>query len=58
MLSARRIMDGVVAGINSGGNQSGIPTPLGFLNFDPRYRGKPLVFAGTLGLNPQKNQRP
>jgi len=54
MLSARRIMDGVIAGINSGGNQSGIPTPLGFLNFDPRYRGKPLVFAGTLGLSPKK----
>ncbi|MDR3642180.1 MAG: AIR synthase-related protein [Candidatus Doudnabacteria bacterium] len=54
MLSARRILDGVVAGINAGGNQSGIPTPLGFLNFDPRYRGKPLVFAGTLGLIPKK----
>jgi phosphoribosylformylglycinamidine synthase len=54
MLSPRRIMDGVISGINSGGNQSGIPTPLGFLNFDPRYRGKPLVFAGTLGLIPKK----
>jgi phosphoribosylformylglycinamidine synthase len=54
MLSARRIMDGVVSGINAGGNQSGIPTPLGFLNFDPSYRGKPLVFAGTLGLSPKK----
>ena len=54
MLSARRIMDGVVAGINAGGNQSGIPTPLGFLYFDYRFRGKPLVFAGTLGLIPKK----
>jgi phosphoribosylformylglycinamidine synthase len=54
MLSARRIMDGVISGINSGGNQSGIPTPLGFLNFDSRYRGKPLVFAGTVGLSPKK----
>jgi phosphoribosylformylglycinamidine synthase II len=54
MLSARRIMDGVISGINSGGNQSGIPTPLGFLNFDARYRGKPLVFAGTVGLSPKK----
>lgn len=53
MLSARRIMDGVIAGINSGGNQSGIPTPLGFLYFDSKYRGKPLVFAGTLGLTPK-----
>lgn len=54
MLSSRRIMDGVIAGINAGGNQSGIPTPLGFLYFDPRFRAKPLVFAGTLGLTPKK----
>ncbi|HYV33426.1 MAG TPA: AIR synthase-related protein, partial [Candidatus Limnocylindria bacterium] len=54
MLSSRRIMDGVIAGINAGGNQSGIPTPLGFLYFDDRFRGKPLVFAGTLGLSPKK----
>ena len=54
MLSSRRIMDGVIAGINSGGNQSGIPTPLGFLHFNERFRGKPLVFAGTLGLIPKK----
>ena len=54
ILSARRIMDGVISGINAGGNQSGIPTPLGFLNFNSKYRGKPLVFAGTLGLSPKK----
>jgi phosphoribosylformylglycinamidine synthase II len=54
MLSAKRIMDGVISGINAGGNQSGIPTPLGFLYFDDRFRGKPLVFAGTLGLTPKK----
>lgn len=52
MLSSRRILDGVVEGVNAGGNQSGIPTPLGFLRFDERYRGKPLVFAGTVGLIP------
>ncbi len=54
MLSARRIMDGVIAGVNSGGNQSGIPTVHGFLYFDKNYRGKPLVFCGTLGLIPKK----
>ena len=53
MLSARRIMDGVIAGINAGGNQSGIPTNSGFLFFDAKYRGKPLVFAGTVGLIPR-----
>ncbi|MCX6794350.1 MAG: AIR synthase-related protein, partial [Candidatus Gottesmanbacteria bacterium] len=56
MLSARRIFDGVVAGVNSGGNCSGIPTPQGFLYFDPRYRGKPLVFVGTIGLIPEKEK--
>lgn len=53
MLSPQRIMDGVIAGINSGGNCSGIPGPQGFLYFDERYKGKPLVFAGTVGLIPQ-----
>lgn len=53
MLSARRIMDGVIAGINAGGNQSGIPTTDGFLYFDNRFRAKPLVFAGTVGLIPR-----
>lgn len=54
MLSSERIMEGVVAGVNAGGNQSGIPTPLGFVYFEERYRGKPLVFAGTVGLIPRK----
>lgn len=53
MLSPRRIMDGVIAGVNSGGNCSGIPTPQGFLAFDSRYKGKPLVFVGTVGLIPR-----
>lgn len=54
MLSPRRIMDGVIKGINVGGNCSGIPTLSGFVKFDDRYRGKPLVFAGTVGLIPRK----
>lgn len=54
MLSPRRIMDGVIAGVNAGGNQSGIPTPMGFLYFDERYKGKPLVFCGTVGLIPKE----
>ncbi|VVA44424.1 Phosphoribosylformylglycinamidine synthase subunit PurL [Candidatus Roizmanbacteria bacterium] len=55
LLSPRRIMDGVVAGVNSGGNCSGIPTPQGFLYFDNKYQGKPLVFVGTMGLLPVKS---
>ena len=54
MLSPLRIMEGVIEGINSGGNCSGIPTNSGFLKFDVRFRGKPLVFAGTVGLIPRK----
>ncbi len=54
MLEPRRIMDGVIEGVNSGGNCSGIPTPQGFMVFDMRYKGKPLVFVGTAGLIPRK----
>ncbi|MDO8503090.1 MAG: AIR synthase-related protein [bacterium] len=54
MLSAQRIMEGVISGVNVGGNCSGIPTPQGFIFFDKRYRGKPLVFVGTVGLIPTK----
>ncbi|MBN2401339.1 MAG: phosphoribosylformylglycinamidine synthase [Spirochaetes bacterium] len=53
LLSPRRIMDGVIHGVNVGGNQSGIPTPQGFVYFDERYKGKPLVFVGTVGLLPR-----
>src|SRR3989338_9385505 len=54
MLSPKRILQGVVAGVNTGGNNSGIPTPQGFVFFDHSYTGKPLVFAGTVGLIPKK----
>jgi phosphoribosylformylglycinamidine synthase len=55
LLSPRRILDGVVAGVNSGGNCSGIPTPQGFVYFDDLYQGKPLIFVGTVGLIPIKS---
>lgn len=56
LLPARRILEGIIRGINAGGNQSGIPTPLGFIAVDPSYRGKPLVFGGTVGLIPRKQK--
>lgn len=56
MLSPARILEGVVKGIEAGGNQSGIPTPLGFVYADESYRGKPLVFAGTIGLIPRRSK--
>ncbi len=54
MLPPKRIVDGVIKGINAGGNCSGIPTVSGFIRYDERFRGKPLVFAGTVGLIPKK----
>lgn len=49
----KRILEGIIKGVNSGGNCSGIPTLSGFVKFDDRFRGKPLVFAGTVGLIPR-----
>lgn len=54
MLPPKRIMSGVIDGVNSGGNCSGIPTPQGFVFFDKRFQAKPLVFVGTVGLIPKK----
>ena len=54
MLSPETIMNGVVAGVEAGGNCSGIPTPQGFVVFDDRFAGKPLVFVGTIGLIPRE----
>jgi phosphoribosylformylglycinamidine synthase len=53
LLLPKRIMEGVIEGVNVGGNCSGIPTPQGFLYFNERYKGKPLVFVGTVGLIPR-----
>ena len=55
MLSPRRIMEGVIRGVNAGGNCSGIPTHPGSLFFDERYKGKPLVFVGTVGIIPRES---
>jgi len=54
MLSPRRILDGVVDGVNVGGNCSGIPTTQGTVYFDESYTGKPLVGVGTVGLIPRE----
>lgn len=53
-LPPRRILEGIVEGVNQGGNCSGIPTPQGFIYVDDGYKGKPLVFVGTVGLIPRK----
>ncbi len=58
-LSPKRIFEGIIDGVKVGGNCSGISTPQGFIYFDDGYKGKPLVFVGTIGLIPKKiNGRP
>jgi phosphoribosylformylglycinamidine synthase len=51
-LHPRRIMEGVVSGIEDGGNKSGVPTVNGSVVFDDRYSGKPLVYCGTGAIMP------
>ncbi|MBI5753654.1 phosphoribosylformylglycinamidine synthase [Candidatus Peregrinibacteria bacterium] len=53
-LPPHRILEGVIEGVNAGGNCSGIPTPQGFVYFHDGYKGKPLIFVGTIGLIPRK----
>jgi phosphoribosylformylglycinamidine synthase II len=53
-LSPNYIIHGVIDGIESGGNCSGIPTAHGLVHFDNGFIAKPLVFAGTIGLIPKK----
>ncbi|HEY4744142.1 MAG TPA: AIR synthase-related protein, partial [Desulfuromonadaceae bacterium] len=59
LLHPRRIYEGVVEGVEHGGNKSGIPTVNGSIVFDERFCGKPLVFCGTAGIMPAEiNGRP
>lgn len=51
-LHPRQVMEGVVSGIEDGGNKSGVPTVNGSVVFDDRYSGKPLVYCGTGALMP------
>jgi phosphoribosylformylglycinamidine synthase len=52
LLPPRRIFEGVVEGVEHGGNKSGIPTVNGSLVFDDRFVGKPLVYCGTGSIMP------
>jgi phosphoribosylformylglycinamidine synthase len=46
------IYDGVVRGIEHGGNKMGIPTVNGSILFDRAYTCRPLVYCGTIGIMP------
>lgn len=54
LLHPKRVFEGVRAGVEKGGNASGIPTINGSIVFDERYLGKPLVYCGTGGIMPRK----
>lgn len=54
MMHPKRIMEGVIKGIEDGGNKCGVPTINGGLIFDGSYSGKPLVFCGSVGIMPKK----
>ena len=54
MMHPKRIMEGVIKGIEDGGNKCGIPTVNGGIIFDPSYSGKPLVYCGSVGIMPKE----
>ncbi len=56
-LHPRRIIGGVVAGIEDYGNKMGIPTLSGAILYDPDYTANPLVFCGCVGLAPRGSHR-
>jgi phosphoribosylformylglycinamidine synthase subunit PurSL len=53
VIHPRRIMSGVVSGVQDYGNKMGIPTVNGAVLFDPGYAANPLVFCGTVGIAPK-----
>ncbi|AHX11701.1 AIR synthase related, N-terminal domain protein [Neorickettsia helminthoeca str. Oregon] len=53
-LDSLSILRGIIQGVNTGGNCSGIPTPQGALYFSDAFRAKPLVFVGCTGIIPAK----
>ncbi len=53
VLHPRRIMSGVVAGVQDYGNKIGIPTVNGAICFDPGYVSNPLVYCGCVGIAPR-----
>lgn len=53
VLHPKRIMSGVVAGVQDYGNKIGIPTVNGAILFDEGYAASPLVFCGCVGIAPK-----
>ncbi|MBD3397889.1 phosphoribosylformylglycinamidine synthase subunit PurL [Candidatus Micrarchaeota archaeon] len=54
VMHPKRIAEGVIKGIKDGGNPVGIPTVNGSIVFEKCYTARPLVYAGTVGIMPNK----
>ncbi len=54
VLHPKVIFDGVVHGVEHGGNKMGIPTVNGSLVFESGYMCRPLVYCGTVGIMPSE----
>jgi len=52
-LHPKRVMKGVVSGVEDYGNKMGIPTVNGAILFDEGFTGNPLVYCGTAGIMPK-----
>ncbi len=52
-LHPRRVIDGVVHGVEDYGNKMGIPTVNGAVFYHPSYTANPLVFCGCVGILPR-----
>ncbi|MDD5665615.1 MAG: phosphoribosylformylglycinamidine synthase subunit PurL, partial [Candidatus Omnitrophica bacterium] len=52
-LHPKRVMKGVVSGVQDYGNKMGIPTVNGAILFDEGFTGNPLVYCGTVGIMPK-----
>ncbi len=53
-LHPKRVMRGVVSGVQDYGNKMGIPTVNGAILFDEGFTGNPLVYCGTAGIMPKE----
>ncbi|MFH0855909.1 MAG: phosphoribosylformylglycinamidine synthase subunit PurL [Candidatus Omnitrophota bacterium] len=51
-LHPKRVMKGVVSGVQDYGNKMGIPTVNGAILFHEKFTGNPLVYCGTAGIMP------
>lgn len=54
ILHPKRILKGVVKGVEDYGNRMGIPTVCGGVIYEREYLTNPLVFCGTIGIIPSK----